>query len=301
MARSNPRKNTAAASAWSSRSSSDGAEGAGLTRTTATWAFRPDPCRGSCRIWIRASCSLIPRSASAASMASSTLAALLSISSTASSAPCRPLPRTDGSPAPATLDRLLSPRALASPPPSVLSARGTRISGRSTRQLPTPLPVPSAPGSRRPVPVLLDRGPSGQHVELLGDLNEVRRRPVDHQARREVDPDEAEEDRHDPGQHLLLLALPRRRPLHLALLIVGRSDHGCQEEVEGDPCRPPVSAVLGERLDAIRERRFHRRRSRSGLPSRADQVRSEKIDPRGLAVLRDVPVEPRVGTLRRLR
>jgi hypothetical protein len=44
---------------------------------------------------------------------------------------------------------------------------------------------------------------------LLPDLHQVGRGPVDDQTRWKANPDEREEKRHDPGEHLLLLALSR--------------------------------------------------------------------------------------------
>src|SRR5439155_3377546 len=48
------------------------------------------------------------------------------------------------------------------------------------------------------------RHPSGQHEVLLGDLNEVRRRPVHDEAGREDEAPDAEQQRHDLRQRLLL-------------------------------------------------------------------------------------------------
>src|SRR5439155_17030385 len=104
----------------------------------------------------------------------------------------------------------------------ILPTRRTRISGGLARSLPTALPIAGALRPGRPLPILLDRGGRWQHVELLCDLHQIGRRPVDDEAGREAEPDESKEDRHDPGEHLLLLVLAWRRPLHLTLLVIGR-------------------------------------------------------------------------------
>ena len=79
---------------------------------------------------------------------------------------------------------------------------------------------------------------------LLPDLNEVRRRPIHHEASWEDEPPDPEEEGHDPGQRLLLLACPGgRSSLHLPLLVVGRPDHRQGEEVVGDPYGCSMAAL----------------------------------------------------------
>ena len=122
-------------------------------------------------------------------------------------------------------------------------------------------PRPGAGGLRlwrRHIPVSPGAsGPADEHEVLLDDLDRVRGRPVQDQARREAESDEPEEDRHDPRKHLLLLlARSRRRgALHLPLLIERGGDHQREKDVVRDAHRGPVSAIkfVGSGLLQIRD------------------------------------------------
>ena len=181
MRSSSPRRNSSATPSCSSSSSEDSSEGpprgaaeVARTRTIAGCAASPrNPERPSWTISTCASCSLMPSSARAASMASSTLAALLSISAIVSSASSRlrgaarpALPPGGGparGPAPAR------PRPWPSRP-------GLRGLARSAVRSPAPL------RRRRP----LRHGRLGEHEMLLTDLDRVRGSPVHDEPRRDL-------------------------------------------------------------------------------------------------------------------
>src|SRR6266496_3327251 len=237
MTSRSPFTKSAASSPCSSRTSGSRSDGPGMgaparrTRTMAGWALSPrNPWRGSCRISICASCSVTPSSSRAASMASSTLAALLSTSSIRTSS-------ARATPATRIIRRTRSPLLLAVPrfgfrPPGDrprLSLLGGPDASRAARALgPLGRPVTARLGRALPLH-------TRQHEVLLADLDQVRRGPVDHQPGREDQAPEAEKKRHEFRQGLLLLAALRSGFLHLPLLVIGRCDHPKREYVVGEP------------------------------------------------------------------
>src|SRR6266540_2413987 len=236
---SRPSRNSAPISACSSRSSSDASSrrARSRTRTTASWdPTPPNPSLGSWRICTVTSCSVAPSSARATSIASSTLGALPSISSTVASRTgplggwCPPGVRSRLGPFTGLVRRSL---------PALPLVRNPIHEGRH-EALPTLLAI-RASGE------LLRRRSCPEHEVLLADLPEVRGRPVDNQPGRKKESEDPEEDGHDPEQGLLLRGRRSRRAglLHLALLKVRRAEHQDHEEVVGDPGGGPAPAVDG--------------------------------------------------------
>src|SRR4029453_2030565 len=254
-----PSRNSVAISACSSRSSSLRSP-SGLTRerttTMASWAPTPNtPERGSWTTWTSTSCSVRPSSPRAASTASSTLGALLRISSTSvASGPgsLRVGPRLGGAgPGGAVGPSLgcgwlggsgLLGARLGCPPGSELSLLLRALHHRGHEALLLGLLRLGLRGLGQ----LLGRRPAFEHEVLLTDLPSVGGRPVQDEAGREEDAEDAEHDRHDLEKRLLLGRGARRAGLlHLALLVEGRRKHQRGEHVVGDPVDHLAPAVDG--------------------------------------------------------
>src|SRR6266511_1330636 len=226
---SRPSTKSAAISACSSRSSSEASSRRACSRTRTTASRDPtptNPARGSWRICTVTSCSVAPSSARADSIASSTLGALLSTSSTVAS-------RTGllgGWGRPGGRSRLGLPTGF---PRWSLSALAFVRSPIHEGRHETLLGLLAIGAGRE----LFGRGSGPEHEVLLADLPQVRGRPVDDQPRREEESEDPEQDWHEPEQGLLLLGRGPGRAglLHLALLEVGGSEHEHHEEVVGDP------------------------------------------------------------------
>src|ERR671936_2612343 len=174
------------------------------------------------------SCSLTPSSARAESTASSTLGALLWISSTTASGPWLPPLRARTRPTtPRLPSRARSRRSGLPAVPLLLGPRHHRSDDAPAFRL----PIRGSGGQA------LSRRSRSEHVVLLTDLPQVRRRPIHHQSLRKEDPEHDERDRQDPQDRLLLRRSRARRArlLHLTLLEVGRPKHGGHEHVVGDP------------------------------------------------------------------
>src|SRR2546426_7905948 len=208
MRESSPSTKSAAISACSSRSSSDASSRRARRRTltTASWEPTPrNPPRGSWRICTATSCSVAPSSAKAASIASSTLGALLSTSSTVAS-------RAGllwGRGRPGGRARLGSPTRFARRSLPALALVRDPVHERRQEALPGLLAI----GLRRQV----FRGRAGpEHEVLLADLPKVRRGPVHDQPGGKGEHEDPEHDRHDPEQGLVL---GRRSPRRTGLLL----------------------------------------------------------------------------------
>src|SRR3990170_2377944 len=222
MRLSRPSRNSAATSPCSSSSSSESSSRRrlGRTITTASWDPMPSrPWRGSWTTWTSTSCSPKPSSPRAASIACSTLGALLRISSIVAS-----LLRLGTGPGPRCAGLAPAASGLA-PAASGLAPSAARLA--CTARPTTPLLLHPFHHARQEalLPRLalvvgrggkgLGRRPGLEHEVLLSDLPRVRRCPVQDQTGREEDPEDAEHDRHHLQQRLLLL---RRRPWRTGFL-----------------------------------------------------------------------------------
>src|SRR5919108_2615910 len=163
------------------------------------------------------SCSLTPSSVRAESTASSTLGALLWISSTTASGPRLPPLRARTRPTTPGLPSRARSRRSGLPAVPLFLGSGHH---RGDDALPFRLPIRGSGGQA------LGRRSRSEHVVLLTDLPQVRRRPIHHQSRGEDDPEHAERNRQDPQDRLLLRRSRARRArlLHLTLLEVGRPE-----------------------------------------------------------------------------
>src|SRR4249919_292362 len=291
-----PSRNSVAISACSSRSSWLRSP-SGLTRerttTMACWEPTPNtPDRGSWTTWTSASCSLRPSSPRAASMASSTLGALLRISSTAvASGPwsLRVGPRLVG----------IGPGRAAGPSlgrgwfgvPGLLAAR---LRGRAASDLSLllgalhhrghgPLLLGLLRLRLRVLGQLLGRRPALEHEVLLTDLPPVRRRPVQDETGREEDAEDAEQHRHHLEERLLLgRGAGRAGLLHLSLLVERGPEHQHREHVVGDPIDDVAPAVDGVRQVLPRGTLGSERRiGVTSVDGRAEQIHAQEGGARG--------------------
>src|SRR5215207_4714719 len=288
---SSPSRNSVAISACSSRSSSLTSP-SGLTRerttTMASWAPTPNtPDRGSCTTWTSASCSLRPSSPRAASSASSTLGALLRISSTAvASGPCSfgVGPGLVGTGAGRGAGPPLGHGWFGGP-----GLPGARLRGRPASELSLllgalhhrghePLLVGLLRLRLRVLGQLLGRRPALEHEVLLTDLPRVRGRPIQDEPGGEEDAEDAEDDRHHLEERLLLgRSAWGAGLLHLALLEERGPEHQHREHVVGDPVddvAPAVDAICQvlTRRALVGERRIGVAR----VDGRAEQVHAQE-------------------------